>query len=492
MYKKETMKYSYKLFTPFAFTILLIFSCKKQEYYQINPNSPSVGTPALLLTNIQVSLFNSLSLDASEADRHLTYYLSPSVNINYNWTRSNFNNYDLLRQVQDLDSAAAKTGETNYRAIAKFFRAVCYTQLTEIFGDIPYSEAMKALNGITKPKYDAQKQVYLGILNDLETANTQLDASKGTLGGDIIFGSSANQILQWKKIINAYHLRVLIHLSKKEADLDLNIKQQFQTIVSSPAKYPLLASNSDNCQLVFNVSVSSNYYPTYLSNDLQTGISMEKGFIKILKDRNDPRLYIFAEPFGSQPANVLTSYEGVDAGLGVSAQQSSSGAASRIKKRYWNDQVNEPLIFLSYAEQEFLIAEAISRNWVTGSGTADLHYNNAVTGSMNFYGIKGTDISTYLLQPNVKYDAANALSLIITQKYISFFMNSGWEAFLEQRRTGIPALSVGPATQNGGQVPKRWMYPQGELTNNGDNLSAAVQSQFSGSDNINGVMWLLK
>ena len=78
---------------------------------------------------------------------------------------------------------------------------------------------------------------------------------------------------------------------------------------------------------------------------------------------------------------------------------------------------------------------------------------------MKFYGIGDAAINAYLAQPNVAFNPANALRLIAIQKYIALFMNSGWEAFLEQRRTGIPILSVGPGTYNNAMVPKRWLYP---------------------------------
>jgi len=472
--------------------ILLFASCKKHEYYQENPNSPSTATPSLLLTNILVSTFSGVSLSSSYAVRHLTTYGASNVNVNYNWTRSGFGTYVTLRQVYDMDSKAAATGEENYRALAKFFKAYHYASLTETFGDIPYTDAMKAGEGVISPKYDSQKDVYIAILKELEEANSMLDATKGRIDGDIIFGSKPVPVTQWKKLINAFRLRLLIHLSKKEGDVTLNIKQQFADIVSNPTKYPLMETNADNAQIVYNTSATSNWYPTYQSVDLQTLISMEKGYVNILKDRNDPRLFSFAEPVSGQPEGVFTSYAGVDAGLSVSDQQSSSGKASRIKARYFNNQVNEPSILLSYSEQELLIAEGIARGWATGPGTAKEHYDKGVTASMAFYGITGTSATTYLAQPTVVFNATNAVSLIAYQKYIGFFMNSGWEPFMEQRRTGVPTFGVGPATANGGKVPSRWMYPESELTYNDVNLKAALQSQFGGTDDINQTMWLLK
>jgi len=486
------MKYFNKLFAVLALGVLMVSSCKKQEYYQVNPNSPSVATPSLLLTNILEDVFNGRPESPSYASRQLVDYDGTQTYVNYGWTRGSFGDYDQLRQVKDMDSAAAKSGEINYRALAKFFRAVYFIDLTETFGDVPYSDAMKALQGNFTPKYDTQKDVYIGCLADLEDANNMLDKANGTISGDIIYGGVADPAKAWKQLINAFRLRVLIHLSKKEGDGDLNIKSQFQAIVSNPSKYPLMSSIDDNGQIVFNTSDASNYYPTYLSNDMQTATSLEKGFVNLMKDRNDPRLFSLAEPVGNQPAGVISSYAGIDGGLTSGDQQTQSAQASKPKKRYWNDQVNEPHIFLSYAEQEFVIAEAIARGWVTGAGTAADHYNNGITASMQFYGIGNSAITAYLAEPNVVYNAADAIPMIITQKYLTFFMNSGWEPFFEQRRTGIPTFSVGPGTINNMQIPKRWMYPQGELSNNGDNLAAALQNQYGGTDDINGVMWLLK
>ncbi len=204
--------------------------------------------------------------------------------------------------------------------------------------------------------------------------------------------------------------------------------------------------------------------------------------------------WAFTAPVKSKPPAVYANYACVNAGLTVADQQSTSANASRVSRRFSDitNPANEPMILLGYAEQEFLIAEAISRNWITGAGTAEDHYNNGIRASMEFYGIGSAAINTYLGGSNVVFNPANALQMIITQKYIALFMQSGWEAFFEQRRTGIPTLNVGPGTYNNRQVPKRWLYPQSEYDYNKDNVEAAVTRQYSGNDNVNGVMWLLQ
>lgn len=481
---------SIKIFTAVFMLTLLVASCRKHDYFQENPNEPSSASPALLLTNISISVFNNDPQAAAFAGRHLTYYERGNSAVDYSWTSSNFGNFDILRQVKKMDELAEASGQENYRGLAKFFRAVLFSQMTEVFGDIPYSQSLDALGGNTKPAYDTQEQVYVGVLNELKEANEILSDAKGNIAGDIIYSGKASQ---WKKLVNAYRLRLLIHLSKKESNTTLNIKQQFQSIISDPANNPLMTSRADNGQIVYNTTSTSNYYPTVGNLSFGTAVSLEAGMATILKTRQDPRLFRFAEPITGQAPNVYNNYAGVNAGLTVADQQSASSSASRINQRYFDltSPVVEPMILLGYPEQEFLIAEAISRNWITGAGTAKEHYDNGIRGSMEFYGISSAAIDTYIAGPNVAFNPANAIEMIIIQKYIALFMQSGWEAFFEQRRTGFPTLNVGPGTYNNQMVPKRWLYPQSEYDYNQENVEAAVDRQFT-SDNVNEVMWVLQ
>lgn len=478
-------------FNLYIFSALLILfgSCKKYDTFQANPNQPSQSTPALLLTGICYNIFYKDNTSASFAARHLTYYERGNSFLDYSWRQGSFDNYNILRQVAQMDSLAKANNQQQYYGLTKLFRAILFTQLTEDFGDIPYSQALQGLSGNFKPEYDTQEEVYIGVLQELEEANALLDDSYGKINGDIIYNGIATG---WKKLANAFRLRVLIHLSKKEDNTNLNVKSQFQSIISDPAKYPLMTGNADNAQLVFNASAPNNYYPDFGYLSLATAVSIEKDFAKILKDRKDPRLFAFAEPVGGKTARDFDNYDGVDAGLTIGDQQTTSGDASRIKKRYYEDKINEPLIFLGYAEQEFLIAEAISRGWVSSAGTAQEHYENGIRASMEFYGIGDADITDYLTHAMVAFNTEDAIKLIAIQKHIAMFMNSGWESFYEQRRTGYPDLSVGPGTYNDMKVPKRFTYPQSEYDYNADNVNAAVQRQFNGNDDVNEVMWLLQ
>ena len=100
-----------------------------------------------------------------------------------------------------------------------------------------------------------------------------------------------------------------------------------------------------------------------------------------------------------------------------------------------------------------------------------------------------TEIDNYLVGSLVAYNSANGIELINTQKYLTYFLSSGWEPFFNQRRTGFPTFST--TDFNGGRIPVRWMYPLSELNFNEANVSAALDRQFGGEDTINQQMWLL-
>jgi hypothetical protein len=470
--------------------VMWMFSaCHDADYYNINPNEPSQTTPSLLLTSACLDVFYSDLLSTAYASRYLTYYERPNENINYSWILGNFSEFRALRQVKDMEDIATKSNDKNYIGLAKFFRAILFSRLTERYGDIPYSQSMKAKEGIDKPKYDTQEEVYIGILAELEEANTLLSTNNGAIGGDVIY---KGDIMKWKRAVNAFTLRTLIHLSKKENNTNLNIKQRFAKIVGDAATYPLMRDNSDNTQLTFNKDLPSNYYPLFNNNSASSLVSIEKGFADMLIARRDPRLFSIAEPIKDKAPNVYENYAGVNAGDLISIQLNTSTTASPLHRRYLTNEVAEPMVYLSFSEQEFNIAEAIQRGWITGPGTAQGRYNAAVRLSMQFYGIGGVAIEGYLGRPNVKFNAAEGLRLIAEQKYLAMFFQGGWEPFYEQRRTGIPIFNVGPNTLNGGKIPKRWALPQSEIDYNSENLKAALSRQFNGEDDVNGIMWLLQ
>lgn len=480
------------IFTLVAGIVMLHTGCKKFSEFQTDPNKSTTSTPDLLLNTVEQTAFQSTDLGVALSSRQLAFTDNVSNQQYYGWTRGSFNNYNSLRQVLKMEQVAAAQGRPEYLPLVKFFKAWYFLQLTQMFGDIPYKEALNGDGNVTTPAYDKQEDIYLSILNDLQLANTLITANTAAVQGDIVYNGNMQQ---WKRAINTLSLRVLISLSAKEGDARFEIRKRFADIVNNPTASPVLTANSDNAALKF-YDLQDNRYPYFNSNDLQTAYYMEETFVNLLKGYKDPRLFSFADKapkFAALPATDFSAYGGVmgSAPVNENNARTVAGEVSKINPRFYNSPVNEPSIALGYAELQFILAEGVVRGWITGSA-ADF-YNKGITASLNFYNVSANDISSYLAQASVQLPAVNPLQQILTQKYIASFMNSGMQPFFEQRRTGIPVFDVsGAGVLNNKRIPKRWMYPETELRLNQQNVSTAISRQYPSGDDINGIMWLLK
>lgn len=471
--------------------MLCVSACKDFDELQLDPNRPVQAQPGLLLTGIETSIFEVVDVGAMLASRMMVFTDGTADEQYYSWQRSSFDRYDQLRQISKMVEEAERTGLDNYVSLALFLRSVVILEISKVFGDVPYSEAVQAATGVDKPAYDLQQEIYTQVLNDLEQANATLDQDAGAITGDVIYNGD---VQKWKKLINSYTLRVLMSLSLKEGNATLNIKNRFKAIVDDPTGHPIFASNDDNAALFF-VDAVNNRYPYLNNNNFKTAYYMEESFVNLLKALGDPRLFTFADPKpdgAALPETDFDAYGGLDgsAPLSTNTNRLVDGEASRADARYYSDPVNEPSVLMGYAELEFTLAEAAARGWIAND--PEEHYNNGVRASFDFYNIGTDDQDDYLATPGVTYSAADGVEMIVTQKYINFFLNGAWEPFYNQLRTGFPEFSVdGGGVLNNEQVPKRWMYPQLELQLNTENVEAAIERQYN-DDNINGVMWLLK
>ncbi|WP_332369372.1 SusD/RagB family nutrient-binding outer membrane lipoprotein [Spirosoma telluris] len=443
----------------------------------------------------------------------------------YAWTSTGFY-YTTLKNVVKMEAEAKKAGlpDVNaYAALGKFFRAYYFDWMTKRLGDVPMTDALQGLDNST-PKYNTQKEVYIQILKWLDEANADLTTliakSDNNLQGDIYHG---NSLAKWQKTVNTFKLRVLISLSKKEADTDLNVKARFADVVNNPSKYPVMTSTDDNLQYVYNSTF--NKYARNPDNFGQnaTRENMTATYLGTLTSLKDPRTFMVAEPAvaqvkaGVKPTD-FAAFVGASSGedLAVMSANANQGIYSfQNRKRYYSTYTAEPYIIFGYPELQFIIAEGINRGWATGS--AEDYYKKGIQASWGFYGLKDgvndvffsadggykvfntysvdVNFADYYAQAAVKYmgNTTAGLSQILTQKYLALFQQSGMEAFFTQRRTGIPAFLVGPGTGNSQRIPKRWQYPSTERSYNVANNSTAVTNQFGATgDDINAAMWILQ
>ena len=454
------------------------------------------------------------------AQYHISNYQYYRGNNYYNWSNSAAD-YDLLKYANLMQQqAATQYGSTPnvYSALVYFFKAYSFIWFSQRVGDIPMAQAGNA-NNLT-PSYDSQHDVFKNSLNLLDSANLIINKlgsanANAVVGGDV-FGLTQ---LQWQKVINAYELRVLICLSKRATDnADLNVASRFASVMNNP----LLASNADNMKFVYNAAY--NTYPIFSrgNNPYNNYSNICKTYLDITTSTNDPRTFIAATPAPAQlkagkTVADFSAYVGadIDSSLTTLNTNSNKGYYSFANyNRYYSSAAGtncEPDVIIGYPEMCFNIAEAINRGWISGS--AATWYTNGIKASLSLYGLtqgqnytvgdaSGTtlgtvtiDINSFLANPAVVYagDNATGLNQILTQKYVAFFQNSGWEAFYNWRRTGVPSFGQGGGgigTANN-LIPRRWQYPQDEINYNTANNSKAVQAQF-GTDDITKDTWLTK
>ena len=477
-------------------------------------------------------------LAGGDADKFCQFTLSAYgyYGTNEYWTGETGLNYGTLRNVVAMEKEAAKaSGDNNpYSALGKFFRAYFFTNMSLKIGDIPMSQALQGLDNPT-PKYDSQKDVFIQSLQLLEDANTQItgliNSSNVSLLGDFFYKeNSANpkdglqSLRQWQKVINTFKLRLLIHLSKKDADATLAVKQKFNDIISNPTKYPIMNGMGDNLEYVYNTTAN-----LYANNNQNFGndalrLCVAATWLNNLSALNDLRAMKVADPargLGFSDTS-FKSFVGASNGesVGDIGGKVIAGKYSPIgRKRYYDGLTGENTFIIGYPEMCFNIAEAINRGWTPGRTTGDAEdwYIKGIKAMFSFYGIVdgantvtflkpnallgdyvnysiNFNFSDYFSQPSVKYAGNNTAGLnqILLQKYLSFGRNSGFEAYYQWRRTTIPAFLTGPGVGNSNVIPLRFQYPANEKQTNGTNYTAAVQSQYSGNDNINAKMWLIQ
>ena len=522
----QTGTMSYKKTIHIYLTAMIILgsvvtSCTKNfDSINTNPDKSTTSRADWLAASLLTSVTSSdISTQKSFAQPFMLgkYVLwtenQESYQYNYIQRSSAFGRIPVLRNVTVMNSYAGANADTknSYLALGHFIRAWQFFQLTMQVGDIPYSEAVQGESaGNIKPKYDTQKAVFMGILNELDTANA-LFASGKDFAGDFIYSGSVDK---WRRLTNAFELHVLMNLYKKTADPDINVINRFKDIVTNR---PLMQSYTDNFAVTYinsagycypwsNTAVQKNAFVIYPM--------VSSTLIDLLKASQDRRLFFYAEPAASQitagvQASDFNAYIGVEpsAAFSVTTSAHSTGKFSDFNKRYVDLYNAEPVSLFSYWEQQFILAEATVRGWISGT-PAQNYYATGIQASMNFlvkytpasymHGVTmdATYIANYPATVALAGSVDDQVKQIITQKYMAgFLQGADYNAWFENRRTGYPTFVLNSSTNLNTpttQFPVRWMYPQVELDNNGVNVKAAIDRQYGGNDDVNQQMWILK
>ncbi|HEY0679442.1 MAG TPA: SusD/RagB family nutrient-binding outer membrane lipoprotein [Chitinophagaceae bacterium] len=519
------MKRIYKFLVVLTAMALVAGCTKNFEDLNTDPTKagPESFNPNFLLTTSQLRYTGSADfsyetwraqlIHFSTMMQHFShlagYWVGDKYTINPDYNAAYFQRaYDeQVKHVVDLVELTRDKPEfSNLHQIGRITKALIFHRITDIYGDVPYSEAgMGFYKRIFKPKYDLQQDIYADLLKELEDAAAKLDPAKDKPTGDLMYNGD---ITKWKKFAFSLMLRLGMRLTKVDANLA-------KTWVEKAAAGGTLSGNADNAFIKHDAGggrPTVNRISQILNLPYEIPyIRWSRTFINLLKTTNDPRLGVLAEipppspnentlgAAGDQtPANQLGMPNGYDLQGGPTDISTAPGYPgswykySRPVNRFYA-KMDGITMLLTYGESELLLAEAKQRGWNV-AGTAAEHYNNGVRAAMTMLSqwdaaAVVTDAQANAFLAANPYNAANGLEMISTQYWVATVFND-YETFANWRRTGFPVLTPVnyPGNATGGTIPRRLMYPQGEASTNSENYQAAI-TRLQGGDKLTSRVW---
>jgi len=469
----------------------------------VNPNNPTTAPAAPLFTNATQSTlttfngsFQTLSLTSLFA-QHIAQvqYIDEdrghirSATIQNLFTGQYSGPLEDYRKVIDQSDVAK---QANTSGPAKVMQSWIFQNMTDLWGDIPYSEALQGdLGGSLTPKYDAQKDIYYGLLKTLTDASTAMKsgltgADQGLAGADPIY---KGDVAKWAKFANSLRARLALRMSKADP-------AKAATELTAAFAAGMIASNADNAMIVWP---GDGVYDNPLSLNFATRDDhrVSKTLVDTMNNLADPRLKIYAQPTKNDPTIYAGEPNGGDNTFTALYYNSTSrpGAifypgATSYGTYGTSAGKKTPSYMMTFAEVSFIQAEAAEKGLGgLAAGQAAGFYNAGVTASITQWGGTAAEAATYLARPGVAYvPGATGLQQIGLQKWIALF-TQGTEAWSEWRRTGNPAsIKEGPFMYNDTpKIARRLLYSFGEQSVNLASLNAAIADQ--GPDLYSTRMW---
>ncbi len=473
--------------------IAVASGCTKSfDGMNVSPNSPTAIGPQYLLTYaIEKSVdrywgsrtrFERLNIDVAElyvqhlgrniyANEGDDYTVSEAVLLN-NW-QSFYNDSQLnFQRIITSTDEKGTAPNANYYGAALVMRTWVFSLLTDLFGAIPYSEALKgtAAEPAYTPKYDSQEAVYAGMLADLKLANEKLSVTGPAIAGDILYNGD---ILKWKKFANSLRLRLA---NRQAAKKSAESKAIMKEILADPTKFPLFTTNADNAALkCTTVLPSNNEWNQVMVQDGRTDWNLSKTLVDKLVALGDPRLGVY----GTQQKGV---WLGVPNGLPDAIATTYLSTAATIGPAF--TKADAPEVIMTLSELNFILAEAAFDGDIDGGvAKAQEYFEKGIAASMTQYGV--TAPADYLTKVG-----SLSREKIIDQKWIALFAQ-GIEAWTEYRRTGFPVLPARDPRAvfvNDGVLPTRLKYPGSETSLNKAKKDEGVTMN-AGADDFKTKLW---
>ncbi len=456
-------------------------SCSLTDFGDINKNPNSISTPvtSALLTNalnlmdtpataggVRGALYSQYFAETQYTE--VSNYATQTIAWDGTYAGILYDLQNIINQNTDPATAtyAANNGSNkNQIAIARIIKAYVFMTLTDQYGDIPMSEALK---GNVNPKYDSQQEIYTALFKELKEAPTQFDGGVA-VKGDILFNGDA---AKWKKFANTLRMVMALRLSKVDAAAG---KAQFTEALAGG----VIESNDDNASVVYPGGTFKN--PWFNLYDGRKDYSISGTLAGILSDNADARMSAFAAP--NSKGQILAMPYGLTRDVATSAAYADFSFVLNSSLR----QASSASYILTAAHAFLARSEAAQLGW-TSENVKNM-YSKGIEMSWKQWGVfDQTKFNTFLASANMDI-ATNPLAKIQLQRYVAFFPdgNMGWS---EWRRTGVPALKASAnATNSSKQIPRRIGYGPNESTINGVNYKAAVGKMTAGDTQDSKVWW---
>lgn len=470
-----------------------------------NPNSPE-DVPASTLftfasqTAVSRWLGGGYSLRATEfVAQHLAEVQYPDEDRYARLTGGSTTGYfdgpyvteleDFTKIVQK-SSGAANAGTS---APAEIMRAWVFSYLTNTWGDIPYTQALKgdSVGGSLAPLYDKQQDIYTDMFARLTAASTALTTASNTLGGaDPIYGGDP---AKWQKFANSLRARLALMLVNKDA---ATANTQLTAALNAPGG--IITSNADNAQLnwpgdgLYNNPWSDNFKG-------RDDHRLSKTLINVMLNTSDPRVAVYAQPAPKDTvptasiAKYCTGAPPCYVGLQNGMTQATAGPYVPYTSRpgevfypgatvygfFGGKGASFPSFVFTAAEGNFILAEAAERGMAGRTpAQAKAYYDAGIRASMDQWGVTNAATqNAFINGANVAYAGGVAGQIqIAIQKWVALYTDGG-TAWTEWRRTCQPAtIKPGPAAITA-IVPRRFQYSSTEYSVNRVNVQAAVARQ---------------
>lgn len=464
--------------------LIVLGSCDEQfEEINVDPNNP-VAIPSSLLLGDVIRVANNLNYWSFTGSDMGACWSQQWSKVQYNdeeryIVRTGIvQDYwdgmysDVVADAVDMYNLAKDEDNANVQGVALVMQAYGFSMLTDVYGDIPFTEAINGDNGNFQPAYDSQEVVYDGILNLLTKADSSFNVGSGSITGtsDLIYGGDASK---WRKFASSLKFRALMRISAKR-----DVSSELQTLVSSGE---LFASVDDEAKMAY-LDNDPNANPIY-ENIVFGGRAEYKVnllLVDMLEILNDPRLPVYAQE------NVDGVYRGKPAGLTkLPSDDYNYTNVSAIGEKYVDP--NLPGYMVGYSELMFLMAEATLEGYISGDATT--YYLKGIEVSFAENNISA-DYETYVAQATVILSGtkSTALKQIGEQKWLALF-GQGLESWIEWKRTQFPVL-VPALESNLSSVPYRFPYPTLEQSVNKASYDAAVTA--IGGDKMTTKVWWMK